>query len=87
MKAERLRIRNETFLPRRPAPTISRRYCKIEEFQCKMALTLCDHSELKQVNDNQQPRDAMTTLQTAVFDTKPYDRESLQRAGSNGEIE
>jgi len=52
-----------------------------------MALTLCDHSELKQVNDNQQPRDAMTTLQTAVFDTKPYDRESLQRAVSNGEIE
>src|SRR5438034_6580319 len=52
-----------------------------------MALTLCDHSELKQVNDNQQPRDAMTTLQTAVFDTKPYDRESLQRAASNGEIE
>jgi len=35
-----------------------------------MVLTLCDHSELKQVNDNQQPRDAMTTLQTAVFDTK-----------------
>ena len=28
----------------------------------------------------------MTTLQTAVFDTKPYDRESLQRAASNGEI-
>ncbi len=52
-----------------------------------MALTLCDHSELKQVNDNQQPRDAMTTLRTAVFDTKPYDRESLQRAVSNGEIE
>ncbi len=35
-----------------------------------MALTLCDHSELKQVNDNQQPRDAMTTLQTALIDTK-----------------
>src|SRR5206468_6311115 len=29
----------------------------------------------------------MTTLQTVVFDTKPYDRESLQRAVSNGEIE
>src|SRR5436309_11115424 len=87
MKAERLRIRNETFLSRRRAPTISRKYCTIAEFQCTMALTLCDHSELKQVNDNQQPRDAMTTLQTAVFDTKPYDRESLQRAGSNGEIE
>jgi D-lactate dehydrogenase len=29
----------------------------------------------------------MPTLQTAVFDTKSYDRESLQRAGSNGEIE
>ena len=29
----------------------------------------------------------MTKLQTVVFDTKPYDRESLQRAGSNGEIE
>src|SRR5215467_3206936 len=29
----------------------------------------------------------MTTLQTAVFDTKPYDRESLQRAASNGKIE
>jgi D-lactate dehydrogenase len=29
----------------------------------------------------------MTTLKTAVFDTKSYDRESLQRAGSNGEIE
>jgi D-lactate dehydrogenase len=29
----------------------------------------------------------MTTLQTAVFDTKPYDRESLQRANSNGDVE
>src|SRR5437763_1560520 len=29
----------------------------------------------------------MTKLQTVVFDTKPYDRESLQRAVSNGEIE
>jgi D-lactate dehydrogenase len=29
----------------------------------------------------------MTTLQTAVFDTKSYDRESLQRAASNTEIE
>jgi len=29
----------------------------------------------------------MTTLQTAVFDTKPYDRESLQRASSSSEIE
>ncbi len=29
----------------------------------------------------------MTTLQTAVFDTKPYDRESLQRAASSSEIE
>jgi D-lactate dehydrogenase len=29
----------------------------------------------------------MTTLQTAVFDTKSYDRESLQRAASKGEIE
>jgi D-lactate dehydrogenase len=29
----------------------------------------------------------MTTLRTVVFDTKPYDRESLQRAASNGEIE
>jgi D-lactate dehydrogenase len=29
----------------------------------------------------------MTRLQTVVFDTKPYDRESLQRAVSNGEIE
>ena len=29
----------------------------------------------------------MTKLQTVVFDTKPYDRESLQRASSNGEIE
>jgi D-lactate dehydrogenase len=29
----------------------------------------------------------MTTLQTVVFDTKPYDRESLQRALSNGKIE
>src|ERR1041384_3714074 len=29
----------------------------------------------------------MTTLRTVVFDTKPYDRESLQRATSNGEIE
>jgi D-lactate dehydrogenase len=29
----------------------------------------------------------MTTVKTAVFDTKSYDRESLQRAGSNGEIE
>jgi D-lactate dehydrogenase len=29
----------------------------------------------------------MTRLQTVVFDTKPYDRESLQCAVSNGEIE
>jgi D-lactate dehydrogenase len=29
----------------------------------------------------------MTKLQTAVFDTKPYDRESLQRAASSSEIE
>jgi D-lactate dehydrogenase len=29
----------------------------------------------------------MTTIQTVVFDTKSYDRESLQRASSNGEIE
>jgi D-lactate dehydrogenase len=29
----------------------------------------------------------MTRLQTVVFDTKPYDRESLQRAVSSGEIE
>ena len=29
----------------------------------------------------------MTTLQTAVFDTKPYDRESLQRAASNRDVE
>src|SRR2546430_14534117 len=29
----------------------------------------------------------MTNLQTVVFDTKPYDRESLQRAVSNGKIE
>src|SRR5947209_14157182 len=29
----------------------------------------------------------MTTPQTVVFDTKPYDRESLQRAASEGEIE
>jgi D-lactate dehydrogenase len=29
----------------------------------------------------------MTTLQTGVFDTKSYDRESLQRAASNSEIE
>src|SRR5260221_3103763 len=29
----------------------------------------------------------MTTLRTAVFDTKPYDRESVQRAGYNGETE
>jgi D-lactate dehydrogenase len=29
----------------------------------------------------------MTTLQTAVFDTKSYDRESLQRAASSSEIE
>ncbi len=29
----------------------------------------------------------MTTLQTVVFDTKPYDRESLQCAASTGEIE
>lgn len=29
----------------------------------------------------------MTTLQTAVFDTKSYDRESLQRAGFNGDVE
>jgi D-lactate dehydrogenase len=29
----------------------------------------------------------MTALQTAVFDTKPYDRDSLQRASSNGKIE
>lgn len=29
----------------------------------------------------------MTTLRTAVFDTKPYDRESLQRSVSNSEIE
>jgi D-lactate dehydrogenase len=29
----------------------------------------------------------MTALQTVVFDTKPYDRESLQCAASNGEIE
>jgi len=29
----------------------------------------------------------MTTLQTAVFDTKRYDRESLQGAASNGEVE
>jgi hypothetical protein len=29
----------------------------------------------------------MTKLQTVVFDTKPYDRESLQSAGSNGEVE
>src|SRR5215831_5164023 len=29
----------------------------------------------------------MATLQTAVFDTKPYDRESLRRAVVNGEIE
>jgi D-lactate dehydrogenase len=29
----------------------------------------------------------MTTLQTVVFDTKPYERESLQRAASNSEIE
>jgi D-lactate dehydrogenase len=29
----------------------------------------------------------MATLQTAVFDTKPYDRESLQRAASNKDVE
>jgi D-lactate dehydrogenase len=29
----------------------------------------------------------MTTLQTAVFDTKSYDRESLQRAASSSDIE
>src|SRR6266404_2636743 len=29
----------------------------------------------------------MTKLQTVVFDTKPYDRESLQRTRSNAEIE
>jgi D-lactate dehydrogenase len=29
----------------------------------------------------------MTTLQTVVFDTKPYDRESLQHAAANSEIE
>src|SRR5690349_5680821 len=29
----------------------------------------------------------MTILRTAVFDTKSYDRESLQRSVSNGEIE
>jgi D-lactate dehydrogenase len=29
----------------------------------------------------------MTTLQAAVFDTKPYERESLQRAASSSEIE
>jgi D-lactate dehydrogenase len=29
----------------------------------------------------------MTTLQTVVFDTKPYERESLQRAAFNSEIE
>jgi D-lactate dehydrogenase len=28
----------------------------------------------------------MTTLQTVVFDTKPYDRESFERASSNGAI-
>jgi D-lactate dehydrogenase len=28
----------------------------------------------------------MTTIETVVFDTKPYDRESLQRANSNGAI-
>jgi D-lactate dehydrogenase len=28
----------------------------------------------------------MTTLQTAVFDTKPYDRDSLEHAVSNGDI-
>src|ERR1700756_5547219 len=36
---------------------------------------------------NPQSKIAMTTLQAAVFDTKPYDRESLQRAVANGEIE
>ena len=29
----------------------------------------------------------MTRLKTVVFDTKPYDRESLQRATSNGKVE
>src|SRR4030095_7116884 len=28
----------------------------------------------------------MTALETVVFDTKPYDRESFQRASSNGAI-
>jgi hypothetical protein len=28
----------------------------------------------------------MTTLQTAVFDTKSYDRDSLERAVSNRDI-
>jgi hypothetical protein len=45
MRAESLRIRNKTFvhagLRRRSA-----KYCKREEFQRTMALTLCDHSEL-----------------------------------------
>ena len=29
----------------------------------------------------------MSALPTVVFDTKPYDRESLQRATANGEVE
>src|SRR5205085_3282386 len=29
----------------------------------------------------------MSTLQAAVFDTKPHDRESLQRASSNRDVE
>ena len=29
----------------------------------------------------------MTTVETAVFDTKPYDRQSLQRAAAKGQIE
>ena len=29
----------------------------------------------------------MTTLQTVIFDTKSYERESLQRAASSSEIE
>jgi hypothetical protein len=45
MKAESFRILNKSFvhagLRRRSA-----KYCKIEEFQRTMALTLCDHSEL-----------------------------------------
>jgi|SRR6516225_1922624 hypothetical protein len=45
-ESRNLWTRKETFVSGRPATRIRRKYRKIEEFQCTIALTLCDHSEL-----------------------------------------